>query len=155
MGTPGTPWTVPREQIEQALKKQKGRLTYACKDLNCTYRALKKYIDEHPDLQEELVRLRNEFDCTLLDMAESSLIRGMSESDPNAYLKSAFYVLNNKGRERGYSGIEEKQMSALSGLQQYWKDHEIKPEMMERFEAYCKTIKSEADAEPKPGDKAD
>lgn len=106
MGTPGVPWEVPREKIEQALKKQKGRLTYACKDLNCTYRVLKKHIDEHPDLQELLVRLRNEFDCTLLDMAESSLVRGMSESDPNAYLRSAFYVLNHKGKDRGYNHPE-------------------------------------------------
>jgi len=102
MGTSGVPWDVSKETIIASLKAQKGRLSYACKELGCTHTTLKKYIDADPELAELLRHLRNDFDCSLLDMAESSLVRGMKESDPNAYLKSAFYVLNHKGRSRGY-----------------------------------------------------
>jgi hypothetical protein len=155
MGTSGVPWDVPKPQIIEALKRQKGRLTYACKDLDCRYETLKKYIDKNPDIQELLKELRNDFDNTLLDMAESSLIRGMQETDPAAYLKSCIYVLNNKGHERGYNNWrEEKQSNSLAGMQQYFKDHNIKTELMEKFEAFCKASQHEADSELQPGNEA-
>lgn len=103
MGTPGVPWNVDREAIVEALKRQHGRLTYACKDLGCKYDTLKKHIDQHPDLQEILDQCRNQFDTTLLDTAESVLMKGMLHEDIGQALKASFYVLNNKGKPRGYS----------------------------------------------------
>lgn len=155
MGTSGVPWDVPKPQIIEALKRQKGRLTYACKDLDCRYETLKKYVDKNPDIQELLKQLRNEFDTTLLDMAESCLIKGMQESDPNAYLKSAFYMLNNKGRDRGYNDWkEEKQAHAKAGMELYFKDHTLPPEELKKLEADCQTTQPETDSKLQPSDQA-
>lgn len=156
MGTSGVPWDATKSQIIESIKKQYGRITYVAKELNCDYITVKRRVDKDPELQQILAEARSGFGETLLDMAESSLMRGLSNEDPAAYLKAAMYVLNNKGKERGYnSWIEEKQFAALSGLQQYWKDHEVKPEMMESFAAYCKTLEHQTDAQPQPGDKTD
>jgi hypothetical protein len=103
MGTPGVPWEGTKVQILASIKKQHGRVTYVAKELNCDYITVKKRIDADPELTKALADARSGFGETLLDMSESALMRGLTNEDPNAYLKSAFYVLNNKGKERGYS----------------------------------------------------
>lgn len=105
MATPGVPWDCKDSVIVEHLKKAKGRLTYACKTLNVHYETLKKRIDKTPELQKILSELRNELDTTLLDSAENCLLYAMSKQDQDLgnALKSSFYVLNNKGKDRGYS----------------------------------------------------
>ena len=103
MGTPGVPWKVSKSQIVQALKKRHGRLTYAAKDLGCVYITLRKKIDADPELTQMVSDLRNSFDEDLLDSAEDVIKKAMeSLSDLGNALKAAFYVLNNKGKLRGY-----------------------------------------------------
>lgn len=110
MGTQGVPWDVEKSVIIEALKRQKGRLTYACKDLDCAYETLKRHINKDPELQEIVSQLRNQFDCALLDTAESVLMKGMAQEDIAQALRASFYVLNNKGAERGYNHPEASQV---------------------------------------------
>lgn len=103
MGTPGVPWNVTKDQIVASIKKQFGRLTYVARELDCDYSTVKKRVDKDPELQQILADARNGFGENLLDLAESALLKGLHSEESNAYLKSAFFVLNNKGRERGYT----------------------------------------------------
>lgn len=105
MGTQGVPLKpIPHNEIKSAIKNNKGRLTYAAKALGICYDSIRKLIDPHPELVEFVAKCRNEFDHSLLDQAESVLVHAMNqhEKDLTNALKSTFFVLNNKGKERGY-----------------------------------------------------
>lgn len=105
MATSGVPWKVDKQVIIDALKQAKGRLTYAARQLDVRYETLKKKIDADPELTEIVSLLRNDFEHTILDMAENCVAFAMSKQaeDPGNALKSAFYVLNSRGQERGWS----------------------------------------------------
>ena len=105
MGTPGVPWTVDKLTIVEALKKRKGAVTLAAKDLSCCYTTLNKRIKEDEELKELVSQLRNAFTTELLDSAEDTLLYALDNKDQDLAnaLKSSFYVLNNKGKERGYA----------------------------------------------------
>ena len=105
MATPGTPWICENCVIEEALRKTKGRLTYACKELNVKYDTLKNRIDKDEELTKLVSQLRNHFENSLLDLAEGVVNKAMEdqETDPNNALKSAFFTLNSRGTSRGWS----------------------------------------------------
>lgn len=104
MGTPGVKWKCKKETIESTLKNARGRITYAAKVLNVTHNTLRKKIKEY-ELDELLEELRNEFNETTLDSAENALLYALSKQDEDVgnALKSSFFILNNKGKSRGYS----------------------------------------------------
>ena len=103
MGTSGVPWNVPKAKIIESIKKFKGRLTYACEELDCAYVTLQKAIKADPELIALVDELRQGYDTKLLDAAESYLVTAMDQKgDLGNGLKAAFFVLNNKGKERGY-----------------------------------------------------
>ena len=105
MATQGSLWICDTSTIMEALKKQRGRLTYACKDLKVHYSTLKKRVDSDPELTQFVSDLRNEFENTLLDLAESVVGKAMNDqpNDPTNALKSAFFTLNSKGAVRGWT----------------------------------------------------
>ena len=105
MGTSGVPWNVDKNAIIAALKHRKGRITFAAKDLNVHHCTLRKKINADPELMQIMEDERQAFDTLLLDSGEDCLLYAISKRDtdlPSA-LKSSFYILNNKGRSRGYS----------------------------------------------------
>lgn len=104
MGTPGVPLVFTKDEIREALKKAKGKVTYAAKALNCSYQVIKNKIDADPDLIKLVSELRHEFDSLLLDSSEDTLLYAQTKRDVDLgnALKASFYILNNKGRERGY-----------------------------------------------------
>lgn len=108
MGVSGVPWKCEKNRIISALKNNKGVITRTCAELNCDPTTLRKRIEKDPELIELLSDLRHNLDTTILDMAENTLMyaMGLQKSDINAALKSTFYVLNNKGRDRGYQRIK-------------------------------------------------
>lgn len=105
MATCGSKWVKSREEIVECLKKHSGKLTYCAREFGVKYDTLKKRIDEDEDLIQLVSDLRNAHSETLLDMAEDTLQYAMRnrETDLGNALKSTFFVLNNKGKERGYS----------------------------------------------------
>lgn len=104
MATMGTEWIYDKAKIVERLKEAKGRITVACKLLEVDYSTLKKVIDKEPELEEVLKNLRNNFESTILDMAENTVMRAMrrAEDDPNNALKSAMFTLNSRGKAKGW-----------------------------------------------------
>jgi len=104
VAVPGRLWEHKKSDIEEALKKRRGLVTKAAKDLKVKYDTIMKYINEDPELVELLHKLRTEYEEVLLDTAEDVLMHTMSkiDTDPNNALKSSFFVLNSKGDKRGY-----------------------------------------------------
>lgn len=105
MGTPGVPWIVEKDTISDALKKTKGRIEPAAKILGVAGFTLRRRLTEYPDLQELVTQLRSSFEQALLDQAEDTIEHAMNQTptDLNNALKSAFFVLNSKGKERGWT----------------------------------------------------
>lgn len=105
MGTQGVTFDKPRSVIIEAIKKHKGRLTKVAKELGCHYETVRKYTDPDPELVELIKMLRADYDANLCDLAEDTLTDAMDNRglDMNNALKSAFFVLNNKGKDRGYN----------------------------------------------------
>lgn len=80
-------------------------MTQTCKALDCAYVTLQKKIAADPELQELLSNLRHQFDDELLNGAESVLQLALKKAneDLTNSLKATFFILNNKGRPRGYT----------------------------------------------------
>ena len=108
MATSGVSFNPNRDSLITALKNARGRISHACVALKCCIRTLRIYIQKDTELTELLADLREGRDHTLLDAAEDALERALKHEDPQAYLKSAFFVLNNKGRSRGYNSLSEQ-----------------------------------------------
>lgn len=104
MGTPGVPLNFDKVVITNAIRKHKGRLYNVAKELGCHYETVRKYTDPHPDLVELIANLRKDYDENLCDKAEETLVDAMDgrKKDMSSALRSAFFVLNNKGKPRGY-----------------------------------------------------
>lgn len=103
MACPGVKLGLERSLIVDTIKLYRGRLLPAAKALKIDRKSLRKYIENDKDLSEMLAELRCDYDENLKDKAEDCLERAMDQtSDIGNSLKSAFFVLNNKGEDRGY-----------------------------------------------------
>lgn len=102
---PGTKFNPPKATIVTVLKDAKGVITTAAKKLDVAPHTLRLFINKDPELVELLANLRHNFEDTLLDMAENTVLYALSkrDEDPNNAIKSAFFVLNSKGQPRGWS----------------------------------------------------
>lgn len=149
MATPGSKWTVKKSAIVEALKEKKGRLTYVARHFNVKYETLKKKIDADPELIELVSNLRNDFENTILDMAENcvAVAIGNQKEDPSNALKSAFYVLNSKGKSRGWSNTLISTENTISIVDIQNKDMEIAA-LREKIAQY-ESVHNESQAEPK------
>ena len=105
MGTPGVKFDRPKSEIVEAIIKNNGKLTKVAKQLRCCYETVRKYTDDDPEIVQLIHNLRQEYDENLCDLAEDTLTDAMDArvGDMANALKSAFFVLNNKGRNRGYN----------------------------------------------------
>ena len=105
MGTQGVPNNLSKTAITSSLKENKGRITYAARQLNVAHCTLRKRINEDPELVELLSQLRHEYEENLLDSAENTLDVSVNKhEDMQSALKATFFILNNKGKSRGYTG---------------------------------------------------
>jgi hypothetical protein len=105
MGTPGVALKIEKEKIEQSIKKHRGRVSLIADEFKCGWRAMNNLIQKHTDLVELLEEYRQYRDASLCDLAEDTLQDALDRRgvDMNNALKSAFFVLNNKGKDRGYN----------------------------------------------------
>ena len=105
MGTQGVPIDIPKSSLISSIKKRKGVLTHVCKDLDITHPTAHKLINADPDLKQLLAEERNSYDEYLCDKAESVLVYALNkcESDLSNALGASKFILNNKGKNRGYS----------------------------------------------------
>lgn len=106
MGTPGVPLTISKATIAACIKKHKGVVTYICKELNIHHSTFLIKVRADPELVEELSKARNAMSDEMCDLAENALIRAVTqEQDLSSAISSAKFILNNKGKDRGYAPI--------------------------------------------------
>ena len=90
------------------LKKNKGRLLSAARELDIDVVTLRKHFNSTEELKEELRSARNNYIEWRLDKCEEVMDKLLEnvDDDPNNAFKSSQYILNNLGRERGYAHPE-------------------------------------------------
>lgn len=104
MATSGTPWIIEKDKIVEELKKTAGRMTHTARNLGVSYMTLQKKVKEDPEIEKLVSDLRNNYEETMLDIAEDTIAyaMGMRREDLTNANKAAFFVLNSKGASRGY-----------------------------------------------------
>jgi len=106
MGVSGVPLPITHAEIKEAIKKHKGVVSSVCKTLNMGHNAFYVRMAEDPTIKQCLDEARSEFDDFICDLSENVLTYALSQRDDlSSALGSAKYVLNNKGKKRGYSPI--------------------------------------------------
>lgn len=109
MGTPGVPFDIPREHIVETIKKKKGVVMQILQSLDIAYDTYAEHIKSDPELKKILDRARNDYDEHICDLSETVLMKALNQDDLGHALGSAKFVLNNKGRSRGYSPINSQE----------------------------------------------
>lgn len=104
MGTSGVPWNVPKNRIIEAIKAKRGVLTHVCKELDAAHETVLRHINKDPELKAVLDAARHEYDDLICDLSENTLLYAVSQKeDLSNGIRAAQFVLNNKGRKRGYT----------------------------------------------------
>jgi len=104
MGIGGVPFDCTKLEILDAIKKSGGRFLKIASILGYADQTVRTHIYADPELMQALKDARKTRDEKLLDGAEDTLSLALerADTDMQSALKSAFYVLNNKGQERGF-----------------------------------------------------
>ncbi len=104
MGTPGVKFQPDKITFLASIKKLKGKVVALANEYNCERITIRNFVKTDPDFIVALQECRNDYAESLCDMAENTLVYALSDNNENinAALKSAFFVLSNLGRERGY-----------------------------------------------------
>lgn len=111
-GTKGVPIgkVYSLKDIKDALIKNCGIVTHAAHQLGIARNTVYTIINQNPELKPLIDKLRTDYDTLILDQAEETLRHStshvMRELDPPTALKAAMYILNTKGRVRGYVPAE-------------------------------------------------
>jgi hypothetical protein len=82
------------ERVKSALTYCFGLVTPAAARLGLNVGLLRRYIDQHPELQEHIKEIKQ----AVLDMAEATIHQALSQGNPGI----TRWYLERKGRERGY-----------------------------------------------------
>src|SRR4029077_64737 len=100
-------WDKTKGDVCDALTKHKGIVARAAKELNIARYSLYRLINDDPDLYKLLCDLRSDVDEQFLDVAESIILRSMSdyEKRPSNALRATIYTLNSRGKTRGWNNV--------------------------------------------------
>lgn len=83
----------------EALKKNKGYITYAARELGISHTTLREnWVDKHPELQE-IIDEEREMD---LDRAEKNLGGLADDNKSFSHLGAICFTLKTRGKKRGY-----------------------------------------------------
>jgi len=93
-------------QIEEALLRNFGIISYAAKELGCPYSALWKRVHA----TEELLAAKERAEEKILDIAEAQLFKNIKEGKE----ASLFFFLKCRGKHRGY--VEKHQVENLGDI---------------------------------------
>lgn len=104
MGLQGVKNTSSKSDILKAIRDKKGVVTYIYKELGMSHTTFYEILNSDPEYKVALDEARKDLDDTLCDAAENALMFALSQRDDlGSSVRSAQYVLNNKGRKRGYT----------------------------------------------------
>ncbi len=111
MGTSGVKWHYDKTALITSLKARKGKIILVAKDFKVDRHTVSKVIREDEELAQLVADIRNDYDETSLDAAEDTLLYALSikKDDLSSALRSAFFLLNNKGKGRGYAHPKSKE----------------------------------------------
>ncbi len=129
MGVGGRPFLFKKADMLRAIEKHNGVIMRIAKEFGVDRSTIHTKFREDVDFQQALSKARKEYVEVLLDKSESALEMALDrcEEDMNNALKSAFYYLNNLGRDRGYSPPTQTAIP-------------VDPEYIKRFEECMKTV---------------
>lgn len=82
-------------KVAKALQEHHGIIMHAAKACGVHRHTMRKFIDEHPELEE----IRQQADEELLDIGENHVVNALKEGD----MKTVRWHLERKGKNRGYS----------------------------------------------------
>ena len=122
MGTPGVPLNLPPGAIAASIKKNKGVGSKICKELDIHHSTFIEHVRADPVLVKLLDDARHDRLEERLDDAENTLDECKNQrQELSVALKSAMYLLNNRGKSRGYAPIvhgapvSEPRLDAIDG----------------------------------------
>lgn len=131
MGVPGVPLNIPKESIATAIKNNNGRMNKIALSLDIGITTARKYISQDAELMALLHDYRQHRDENLLEGAEDTLQKAFdrNDEDMSSALKATIFVLNNKGKSRGYtppnSTVDDETKQNLSDLIKLAKSGEL------------------------------
>lgn len=127
MATSGSPWIVKKKDIIQALKDKKGRLTHVAKHFHVDYKTIQRKINADSELAQLVSDLRNDFEATIIDLAENCVAATMAsmKDEPGLALKAAMYTLNSRGQKHGWNNTFLDQSNLVTKCELENKDIEI------------------------------
>ena len=100
---PADKYTV--EQVLEAVRKNKGILSLAARDLGCTRQTVHNYVRRYATLAAEVASQRD----ALLDMTEAKLFEQVNRGNITAII----FTLKTLGKSRGY--IERQEVTGADG----------------------------------------
>lgn len=83
----------------KALREHHGIILKAAQACGVHRHTMRKFIDEHPELEE----IRQQADEELLDIGEAAVVTAINNSD----MKTVRWHLERKGKDRGYTTRQE------------------------------------------------
>src|SRR3990167_6133961 len=89
------------EQVIEAVRRNKGILTLAARDLHCTRQTVHNYVNRYPTIKAAMDDERD----SLLDMAEGKLFEQVRKGNMTAII----FTLKTLGKHRGY--VERQEVS--------------------------------------------
>jgi hypothetical protein len=107
MGTPGVKFHITKQDLSDLIVKKNGRLVYVCQELGMGRQWLHERMKQEPELYEVVAQARKHYCEALTTVAEDGLMYYMSrrEEYPNQALRAIMFVLNNLGKDIGYSPL--------------------------------------------------
>jgi hypothetical protein len=92
-----------KKALLEALETSLGNVFIACKIAGVSRSRHYDYMDEYPQYAKKVKKIQARKDNNLLDLAEWSLVENLKEKRMDA----TRYVLDNKGKKRGYNVPDE------------------------------------------------
>lgn len=97
------------QAVIEALEDNNGHVSTAARSLCVSYSTLNTWLKKHPEVLEIKNELSDVYRNVMLDKAESVVEQAMdmADEDIKAALKAAFFVLMQRGDDRGYCHVKD------------------------------------------------
>ncbi len=95
-----------KEMFVEALRKNLGNITKACKAININRQTYYNWKDADPQFQEKCDSVPEE----LLDMAEHALLTEIKSPESKGHTTAYIFYLKTKGKSRGYTEKQELEL---------------------------------------------
>lgn len=102
------------EEVEKALIKSGGFISYAAKLLRCRQSTLREYIAKYPQLRDVMEEIKT----AELDASELALLKKRNQGDNTAII----FHLKCKGKDRGYVEYNAHAHAVVDPGSASWKD---------------------------------